>query len=341
MDKCNLCKKNDANKTGSHIVPHFLLKRIENIEGKTGRGYEIGFTIGRLKAESHFGMSVQPETLEETYGEITNDDISNNTNPLIVDNFFCSDCEERLAKIENLYAMTIRKVEKTNYQSGISSGNGILFWASIFWRLSVNGKNGIQLTENQNEFLRNILDTFLPRKNGEFNNELFTSSDIVQNVSYKIMRCHNNEKDDSKWMLFHPEFIDSFCLFIDEFVIIFSLNGSFEEIKKKDCFGINKLILKSPTNKSIGEEIIKPFDRSIFIKYTEKAIQKINYIFIQGLFDYFDRIHVELGGKGNKMPMELKMEIIKKITSEEKKIGRKYNREEIVKSTYEVLKNYT
>lgn len=34
MEKCNLCKENDADKKGSHIVPHFLLKRIENIEGK-------------------------------------------------------------------------------------------------------------------------------------------------------------------------------------------------------------------------------------------------------------------------------------------------------------------
>jgi len=48
MDNCKLCKNKPADKKGSHIVPHFLLKRIENEEGKSERDYEIGFSIGQV-----------------------------------------------------------------------------------------------------------------------------------------------------------------------------------------------------------------------------------------------------------------------------------------------------
>jgi hypothetical protein len=83
---CRLCHKKEADKKGSHIVPHFLLKRIENIEGKTQRDYELGFRIDKMGMSSHFGRSVQSEKLEETFGEISDKDIENNTHPLVVDN---------------------------------------------------------------------------------------------------------------------------------------------------------------------------------------------------------------------------------------------------------------
>lgn len=34
MSKCLLCNTNEADKTGSHIIPHFLMKMIDNQKGK-------------------------------------------------------------------------------------------------------------------------------------------------------------------------------------------------------------------------------------------------------------------------------------------------------------------
>lgn len=109
MNKCNLCQNSDADKKGSHIVPHFLLKRIENIDNKTGRDYEIGYKIGSLTSKSHFGRAVQPEKLEETFGELSEKDIDENVHPLIVDHFLCSECEHRFSIMESIYAKTIKK----------------------------------------------------------------------------------------------------------------------------------------------------------------------------------------------------------------------------------------
>lgn len=340
MDKCNLCKKNDADKKGSHIVPHFLLKRIENIDGKTDRDYEIGYKIQSLKSESHFGRSVQPERLEETFGEITDDDIDNNKHPLVVDYFLCSDCEERLAQIESKYSQTIETIKDTEYESGISNANSILFWASIFWRLSVHGQSGVKLTDEQNELLRVLLDSFLPGKKEELDEKLIGESDFAKELSYKIIRCHNCEQDEAKWLLFHPKFYNSLCLFIDEFVIVFSLNGQYDELKTIDCFGVNDLILSSPTNSIGGNEVIKPFDRSIFIEFSKRIVNKIKDVYLDGLYEFFDKVHVAAGGEGDKMPTELKQKILEEITSDEKKIGRKYTQEEIIMSTYEVMKKY-
>lgn len=341
MDKCNLCKNSNADKKGSHIVPHFLLKRIENIGGKKGRDYEIGYKIEKLKAKSHFGRSVQPERLEKTFGAITDEDIANNKHPLIVDNFLCPECEERLALIESKYSETIESVIEGDYESGISSANGILFWASVFWRMSVHGESGVKLTEEQNESLRTILDSFLPNEKQELNEENFSKHELVKDISYKIIRCHNAKDDDAKWLLFHPEFYKSFCLFIDEFVVVFSLDGKYEEFDTTDCFGINDLIKKAPANSSNGNEVIQPFDRTIFLDYAKKIVNKIKDVYVDGLDEFFNKVHIAAGGQGNKMPNELKQEIMKEITLDEKKIGRKYKQEEIVKSTYRVMKKYT
>ena len=55
MGKCLLCLQNDADKTGSHIIPSFLMKRV-NGEGK--RDHEIGFMVKNGVASTYFGRDV-------------------------------------------------------------------------------------------------------------------------------------------------------------------------------------------------------------------------------------------------------------------------------------------
>ena len=336
MNKCNLCQRNNADRKGSHIVPHFLLKRIENIDGKTGRDYEIGYEIGRLKASPHFGRSVPPEKLEEIFGKITDNEIDNNQHPLIADYFLCSECEDRLAQIESKYSQTINTIDKTEYKSGISSSSGMLFWISVFWRMSVYRGNGMQLTAEQNELLRGVLDYHLSKNDDKFLDE----SNLINILSYKIIRCHNCEQNDAKWLLFNTEFCNSLCLFIDEFVVVLSLNGHYDEFKPIDCFGINDLILDAPTNTWSGNEVIKPFDRSIFIELCKRIAYKMTLVYIDGLGEFFDEVYVAAGGKGDKMPENVKREIMESIVSNEIQVGRKYTPKDIVNSTCEVMSKH-
>ena len=162
MSTCRLCETREANKKGSHIVSHFLLKRIENVDGKPGRDYELGFAIGEFDTESYFGRAVSPEKLEETFGELTEDEIAGNKHPLIVDHYFCSVCEERLSKIEGEYSKMLVTFDKEKeYASGASSSIGLLFWMSVFWRMSIHQHSGTYLSDEENELMRSFLDRFL------------------------------------------------------------------------------------------------------------------------------------------------------------------------------------
>ena len=51
MSKCLLCRQREADKTGSHIIPSFLMKRI-NGDGK--RDHEIGFKIKQARDKHLF-----------------------------------------------------------------------------------------------------------------------------------------------------------------------------------------------------------------------------------------------------------------------------------------------
>ena len=55
MNNCLLCQQHETDKTGSHIIPSFLMKRI-NGEGK--RDNEIGFEIKNGIVETYFGRDI-------------------------------------------------------------------------------------------------------------------------------------------------------------------------------------------------------------------------------------------------------------------------------------------
>lgn len=340
MNKCRLCGNKIADKKGSHIVPHFLLKRIENIEGKTGRDYELGFTIEKLNSKAHFGRAVNPEKLEEIFGEITDKDIEENKHPLVVDNFFCTDCEKRLAIIETEYSKTIETKATSDYESGVSFAKGLLFWASLIWRMSINGKSGVKLTEEQNEKLRQVLDCFLPQKIEELDEKGINENGLVRSLTYKLLRCVDCKKDDGKWLFFHPEFYNPLFLLIDEFVLCFNFSDSWEDIDKNDCLGIKDIIKESTINTVNKKEKIMPFDNSTYNQVSSNLIEIIKNESFGDLDEILDGIHVIAGGDGNKMPIEIKKEIITELTSEEKKLGRKFTQEDLVNTTIKIMKKY-
>ena len=55
MRNCLLCNENPADKTGSHIVPHFLSKRVDNEVGSMERDKELG---GILQQCIHNGFGL-------------------------------------------------------------------------------------------------------------------------------------------------------------------------------------------------------------------------------------------------------------------------------------------
>lgn len=88
MSKCLLCQQREADKTGSHIIPSFLMKRV-NGNGK--RDHEIGFKIIHGIVDTYFGRDVY----EEKRKDITDNEekFYSRENYDVVDHILCKDCE--------------------------------------------------------------------------------------------------------------------------------------------------------------------------------------------------------------------------------------------------------
>ena len=338
--QCQLCKENLADKKGSHIVPHFLLKRIENIDGKTDRDYELGFIIQEFETKSHFGRSVPIEKLDDVFGELSDEEIQENSHPLIVDNIFCKKCEDNLAKIESEYAKTLKKSDDKIYTSGIISELGILFWASVIWRVSINNQNGVKLSKQQNEILRRILARTLKPEIKDIDFKALREADDTKKISYKLFRCPNFSEKEPTHMVFHPLFKYPYSIMIDEFLLLFSFNNNYNDYLNKDFFGIQKEVFEASINNFEGEETIYPLGHQQMLNINKSVIDHIKTLRVKKLNLFWDKLHIALNGKGKSMPEHIKKEIFAEITSEEKRLGRKHNLEDLRNSTFKVMKKY-
>jgi hypothetical protein len=340
MNTCRLCNNRKADKKGSHMVPHFLLKRIENIEGKSGRDFELGFVIEAFDTTSYFGRSVPPEKLEETYGSLTDEEIDQNKHPQIFDNIFCSHCESRLAQIESKYAPSLNTSGTNIYDSGIGAEYAILFWLSVFWRISISKKNGYHLNEDENELLRLLLDDNLNEDCSKIDIKDVRQSINLAGISYKVLRSPDFSITNPTHMVFHPGFKEPYSLLIDEFLLLLSFDGSYRDYLTMDFFGIKLEVTKAPINIDSRNELVlclEPF------KLAELNRRLIDHMKVQRttlINEFLDQLHISLGGEGSSMPDHMKDEFFAEITAEEKKIGRQYNQEDMKRSAFKVISRY-
>lgn len=159
--RCMLCRKNVADKTGSHMVPEFLLEKVFNYQSRKGRGYEAveRFTLDASERYEYFGPGVSPEEREEEINrpllEDEKEEAQRRHNPFMFDYFFCSECEKRLSVIESWYA-DISRGRGGEYPPMIP----LLFWMSVVWRMSISNMS-VCLTPAHKEKYRRALDRAL------------------------------------------------------------------------------------------------------------------------------------------------------------------------------------
>jgi len=141
MCNCILCRNKVADKTGSHIIPNFLIES-SFADGKyKGRGRELVYSVN-IVSDFSFGRDILPDKVEKAIGRtLTDEDIEkNSTTPILYvrDYVFCSECEKRFSTIESLYASSISKCydAKGAYTNSLAPHLSHLFWLSVIWRIS-------------------------------------------------------------------------------------------------------------------------------------------------------------------------------------------------------------
>ena len=159
--KCALCREREADKTGSHMVPHMLIARTFSYDGSPHRD-KVVVEVDHLSTgekERYFGHHVYDDTVNELIGRSFSDEEmeaeANKRNALTRDHMFCSDCEKRFGTIESFYA-DILDGKAHNYPTQIP----YLFWMSVAWRMSVGGM-GMKMKPEHEEKLRRILNRCL------------------------------------------------------------------------------------------------------------------------------------------------------------------------------------
>ena len=219
--KCLLCKHEQANKKGSHIVPSFLMKRINSHDGCLQRDHEVGFEIRSSEVKTYFGRSIYRDVREE----YTDDQsmMESRINPDMLDHIFCSGCESLVSKLESSYANSIdlkNEPDSLIINNKASGFEAMLFWCSILWRCSVTHHFGNSLHPDFEKKLRRVL---------------LKKSIEGTNLQYALFRCFDYSKRyPGATVAIMESKKDTAILMIDEYLLIM-YNGN-PAAKKKSTF---------------------------------------------------------------------------------------------------------
>ena len=339
MAKCKLCLEKEADFKGSHIVPHFLLKRIFNVEGKKGRDYELEFVIDGINTKSYFGRNVSREKLESLFDEIPEGESEENKDSHVEDYIFCTSCEKRLGEIESEYAKTIKKHSTVDYDSGIKSELGLLFWASVLWRMSINKKNGVSQTKGEDEILRRILNRCLKEKIEDIDIDNMRQSKDLKKISYKLLRCPNFSDENPTHLFMYPIIINPYTILIDEFVLFFSHNSNYNDYKARSFYGIKDEVIDAPLNNRDDNEKIMVISPEKIVGISNGIINEAALLKRKFIIEFLDVLHSKCGKEG-KMPDELKKEVFDALNESEVKGGVKFTIQHLKDISFSVLKKY-
>ena len=322
MEKCLICNK-DADQTGSHIVPHFLMKRIDNEEGSTDRDKEMGFVITEKETTSYFGQSILPEKLEEIYGDVTDELIEENEIDGIVDYFFCKNCESRLANLESEYSKIFQKkiTDEENYTSFSDGFIAFVFWSSVIWRLSLQPESDFKLKPKEENRLQRILSKYLKDKIGDIKPD--NNDSDLKNIGYKLLRAANYSIENYTFLHSIPFYRTPYSILIDELILFFYFKESHLKGMIQDFYGSEKLKSKAIFNKPFDEEKTLKISDQDLKDVIDRMILKGAEVRYEYLNSLLDQLHQKLGGKGQSMYPRLKQMVIKNLLENDEKLGKR------------------
>ncbi len=318
MNKCLLCQQNEADKTGSHIIPSFLMKRI-NGEGQ--RDHEIGFEIKDGIVDTYFGRDIY----EEQRKSITDNEekLYSRENYDVRDYVFCKSCENYFSSLESKYAQSLglNFSEKENTKNNkVSPAEALLFWCSLIWRASVTGHLGSRLSPDLEERLRTAL----------INNNI-----DGLNVHYALFRCKDYSKISGHGTSVCMDVIDNnILLFVDEFMLAMIFDMADEE-HEFESFEIDLKLKKSSLNDGVRQEEISPIPSEIFSHLMSSIIRV--FIKSMGIPEKFNKMHKTIFR--TEKPTNILNEILDMMQNT-RKIGDKYTIEHYAWCYKEVLKRY-
>lgn len=262
--KCELCKINEADKTGSHFLTFAIIKSAINDAGRVERDKEVVFTLtaGRnFEIEPYFGRTVLPESIEEVLNrEVKPDDFIENHNPFTEDYLFCTSCENRFGIIETYFTGGLYKNLKNNQvkTQNDSKGNKIfkikdqigllirLFFYVQLWRTSVSN-DSFKLSKKIEESLRRIIDSCLENNVNKTLENCKVINSKIKNLPMTVTYWETEINTENKFeyttnlIYFHDKSDMPYFTIINDFVIRFYQKESHLRSTLKHFFGFSDI----------------------------------------------------------------------------------------------------
>lgn len=331
--KCKLCLIKDANQTGSHMIPFFILRTIDNENNSKERDKELGFVISPSYSDSYFGRGILPEMLNTIYGDLTDDETeTKGKSPFILDNILCTDCERFFSVVESEYAaISINLNAESPYES-MKGVIPILLWTSILWRVSVTHAAHFKLKYKHENELRN----FLVHYSGYDLSKLYNTNKVNEiEYSYTILRYHNPSRP--LCAVFHPSHFQPYCFIVGEYVIFYYMKKSYTKMVKSSFFGFEKRDTTEPLS-SCNREIVVPLkdkEFSIYINNLNHYLSREKTLVFEKKFEMIFKKFI--GSINYKL---IKKEVFDRLAHNEEKIGRAYSDEHFLNIVLEVFVEY-
>ncbi len=267
--KCLICKINEADQTGAHIFPAWMIASAFDHKSRT-RGYEIIHAMYSLDSKlPFFGNSVSIEKINEQVGrDLTDKEIQDQKNLLTVDNLWCRKCERRLKQVEDYFLETVERrindftnCDDTETIELNNSNNYLirLFLYSIVYRASLAKFMGFTLNQKSSRKLNFFLNNYIKDDLKSTISSIESSFRKDQLLKYPIrcMKIEHKLNESSGFVFAHNKYNKPYCLIINRYIIQFYGKGNQTNFKPNSFFGISSIIKVAPDFKNYKEDVFK------------------------------------------------------------------------------------
>jgi hypothetical protein len=340
--KCQLCRTNPADQTGSHILTAWLVASMFDKE-KRNRDYEVMYEIAPFDSSIPFiGRNVSPDTVEEQLGRaLTDEEIQNQENKVVKDHFLCTNCEKRFKAIEDEYLTKVHnileKVENEKLIDFESEHSYIirLFFLSQIWRISASKNFPFSFEQKFEERIRDLLNTTLDIKINKILENATIHSDALLSIPLCIIKSTKDFKPTSKPLMVNPLLDKPYFLILNDYVLLIYEKESHTRSTPHDFYGISKFMKKDWINR--GEKKFKfgYLNNKQWTSVTEKFVIAVRNQRIKNLTTLFIMMHQH---KYHTKPTQESIKIfLKSALSNDLSVGVKYLKANLLKAMNDAL----
>lgn len=265
---CQLCNKEEAVQTNSHIIPNFLVSKYVSYNPKIKRDSEVLFYMKPYNSNFYLGRSVPEDKIDRLFDskEIQEANVTKERmqNPFTVDYLLCRNCEEKLSTyLETPYSGNANKKAKKD------PFLPYMFWISVVWRLSVTKLFGFRLPRAIEDMLQVAINKYFEIKGNDLEKE--TSLTGIP-FFYRIIEKDNNVVEAA---VFYAEFENNILtMTLGNIIVCISFYNQ-DLYSGYKYYGIEDEFINAPINCGDCLEQINSIEESKFKNHLNHLAMKI------------------------------------------------------------------